>query len=52
MSLFSKKEVILLRKMVNKENREYYKKQNISYDSDLAKRNKEINNIYKILKKF
>ena len=51
-----KKEVILLRELVNKENQEYYKKQNTKqntkYDSDLDKRNKDINNAYKILKKF
>lgn len=52
MNLFSKREVILLRELVNKENQEYYKKQNIKYDSDLDKRNKAINNAYKILKKF
>lgn len=47
MNLFSKKEVILLRELVNKENQEYYKKQNTKYDSDLHKRNKDINNAYK-----
>ena len=47
MNLFSKKEVILLRELVNKENQEYYKKQNTKYDSDLDKRNKDINNAYK-----
>ena len=47
-----KREVILLRELVNKENQEYYKKQNTKYDSDLDKRNKDINNAYKILKKF
>lgn len=52
MNLFSKREVILLRELVNKENQEYYKKQNTKYNSDLDKRNKAINNAYKILKKF
>lgn len=52
MNLFSKREVILLRELVNKENQEYYKKQNTKYNNNLYKRNKDINNAYKILKKF
>lgn len=32
MNLFSKREVILLRELVNKENQEYYKRQNTKYD--------------------
>ena len=52
MNLFSKREVVLLKELVNKENQEYYKKQNTKYNSDLDKRNKAINNVYKILKKF
>ena len=50
--LFSKKDLILLGELVDKENQEYYKKRNTKYDSDLDKRNKAINNVYKILKKF
>lgn len=52
MKLFSKKDLILLGELVDKENQEYYKKQNTKYNSDLDKRNKAINNVYKILKKF
>ena len=52
MNLFSKREVVLLKELVNKENQEYYKKQNIKYDSYLHKRNKATNNAYEILKKF
>ena len=52
MKLFSKKDLILLGELVDKENQEYYKKQNTKYISDLDKRNKAINNVYKILKKF
>lgn len=50
MTLFSKKEVASLKKLVNKENREYHRKQSINYDSNLAKQNKELNNMYKIKK--
>lgn len=52
MNLFSKKEVNLLKALVNKKNQEYYKNQNINYDSDLAEKNKVMNKLYKIIVKF
>lgn len=52
MNLFSKKEVILLSKLVNKENQEYYKKQCTNYDVKLAEKNKVMNKLYKIISKF
>lgn len=51
MSLFSKKEIMLLKEFVYKENETYYKNKNAKYDSYLSKKNKDINNIYRIILK-
>lgn len=50
MKLFSKKELLYMKEFVVKQNKEYFKSSEIK-DDDLYKKNKSINDIYRIISK-